>query len=181
MSASRVSPYQFVTLRTHERAPLLVPEKTKQLLLDSFTDCKRRFNLTVAGYVVLDDHAHFLFNVPPEHECFAVMADLLTQFLRAKRKATPLLERDVPNSTLFWSKAIEYRSSYSLDELRAYLDFIHYDPVRHGLVARAAEYRWSSLPTRIAQGHYPETWAELGPPAAIALITRDCRPRQEES
>lgn len=181
MSATRVSPYQFVTLRTHERTPLLARETTKQLLLDCFTDSKRRFRLTVAGYVVLDDHAHFLFSLPPEHECSAVMHDLLTHFMRAKRKSTPLLERELPNSTLFWDKTIEYRAIYDLDDLRAYLDFIHYDPVRHGLVARAAHYRWSSLPARIEQGHYPETWSDLGPPASIALVARDRRPARDES
>ncbi len=178
MSASRVSPYQFVTLRTHDRLPLLAPDKTKQLLLDCFTDSKRRFKLTVAGYAVLDDHAHFLFSPPLEQECSGVITDLLTQFMRARRKALPLLARETQKSTLFWNKSIEYRSAYTLDELRAYLDFIHYDPLRHGLVERAAEYPWSSLPARIEQGHYPESWSELGPPASIALVARDCPPRQ---
>ena len=174
MSASRVSPYQFVTLRTHERAPLLAQGKAKQLLLDCFTDSKKRFKLTVAGYVVLNDHAHFLFGMPVEHECAAVMNDLRAAFMRANRKSTPLLEREMPNNTPFWEHAIEYRSTYSLDDLRAYLDFIHYDPVRHGLVTRAADYPWSSLPARIAQGHYPESWADLGPPASLSRVTRDC-------
>lgn len=174
MSASRVSPYQFVTLRTYQRTPLLEPSAMKQRLLDCFMDCKRRYRLVVAGYVVLNDHAHFLFNTPVEHTAEQVMDELRTDFMRSKRRATPLLEREHPNNTLFWEQAIEYRSAYSPDDLRAYLDFIHYDPVRHELVTRAADYEWSSLPVRIAQGHYAETWADLGPPAAIARVMREC-------
>lgn len=179
MSASRVSPYHFVTIRAYERAPLLAQGKLKQLLLDCFAETKKRCKLTVAGYVLLDDHAHFLFSLPAEHECSAVMNELRTNFMRARRRATPLLERELPNSTPFWEQTIEYRCAYSVDDLRAYLDFIHYDPVRHGQVARAADYPWSSLPARIAQGHYAENWSELGPPAAISRITRDC-PLPEE-
>ncbi len=176
MSASRFSPFQFVTLRTFGRAPLMAKAPMKQLLLDCFTDTKKRFKLTVAGYVVLDDHAHFLFSIPGDYECSAVMNDLRAAFLRAWRKTTPLWERDAANISPFWEHNIEYRSAYAPEDLRAYLDFIHYDPVRHGLCQRAADYPWSSLPSRIAQGHYPESWAEIGPPAAIARVARDCVP-----
>jgi putative transposase len=180
VSASRVSPYQFVTLRAYEGAPLLAQGKIKQLLLDCFAETKKRFNLTVAGYVVLDDHVHFLFSLPADNECSAIMNDLRAGFMRARRKLTPLLERDPPNNTPFWAQAIEYRSTYSTDDLRAYLDFIHYDPVRHGITRHAADYPWSSLPARIAQGHYPETWADLGPPASIARVTRDFHPPEDK-
>ncbi len=181
MSASRFTPYQFVTLRTHERAPLLAKGPLKQLLLDCFTDTKKRFKLTVAGYVVLDDHAHFLFNAPAEQESSAVMNDLRGGFLRAWRKSVPLVQRDLANSIPFWEHGIEYRGAHTTDELRAYLDFIHYDPVRHGLAARAADYPWSSLPTRIVQGHYLDTWAELGPPAAISRVARECEPHKDRT
>jgi len=176
VSASRFSPYQFTTLRTFGRAPLLANDARKQLLLDCFTATKRRFGLAVAGYVVLDNHAHFLFSIPTEQECSAVMNDLRASHLRAWRKSTPLLERDASNNSPFWEQDIEYRSVYSTEALRNHLDFIHYDPVRHGLATRAADYPWSSLPTRIEQGYYTEYWADLGPPAAISRVTRECAP-----
>jgi len=174
VSATRFSPYQFITLRTFDRAPLLAQAAMKKWLLNSFMETKKRFRLAVAGYVVLDDHAHFLFAIPTEYEDSTVMNDLRAGFRRAWRKSTPLLERDAPNITPFWEHTIEYRCAYSTDDLRAYLDFIHYDPVRHGLITRAAEYPWSSLPARVAQGHYPEIWAEIGPPASISRVARAC-------
>lgn len=174
MSASRFTSYQFVTLRTYARAPLLAKAALKQLLLSCFTDTKKRFNLTVAGYVVLDDHAHFLFSMPADHDQAAVMNDLRAGFLRAWRKSTPILKRDTADDAPFWEHVIEYRSVDSTDDLRAYLDFIHYDPVRHALCTLAADYPWSSLPARIAQGHYAETWAEIGPPASISRVLREC-------
>lgn len=172
MLAFHFFPYQFVTLRTSRGAPLLAQAPMKQLLLNCFTETKKRYKLTVAGYVVLDDHAHFLFNVPAEFDCASVMNDLRAGFQRAWRKSMPVLERDAPNA--FREEDIEYHSTYESEELRAYLDFIHYDPVRHGLATRPADYIWSSLPARIAQGHYPETWAEVAPPAAISRVIREC-------
>lgn len=181
VSASRFSPYQFATLRTFGRAPLLAKDSMKQLLLDCFTKTKKRFGLTVAGYVVLNNHAHFLFRISADHECSAVMGYLRACHLRAWRKSTPLLERDAPNDCPFWEDGSESRSVYSTEDLRTYLDFIHYDPVRHGVAPRAGDYRWSSLPARIEQGHYPESWAEIGPPAAISRVVRECAPSESRT
>ncbi len=179
MSASQFSPYQLVTLRTYQRAPLLAEDPKKKMLLHSLSETKERFKLTIAGYVILDDHIHLLFSIPPEHECSAVMNDFRANFMRASRKTAPLLDREA--TTPCWEHRIEYCSAYSTDELRAYLDFIHYDPVRHQVVPRAADYRWSSLRARIAQGHYSESWAEMGPPAAIARVVRNFAGRANDS
>jgi putative transposase len=160
--------YRFVTLRTHGRANLLAEPECKQLFLTQLSQTRKRFRLAVAGYVLLDDHAHLLFIIPEGNECAAVVNDLRAGFLRAWRAARPR-EDDAP----FWEHGLETREVDKRGELRAYLDFIHYDPVRHGLVERAADYSWSSLPARIAQGVLPEDWAMAGPPAGIARVLRE--------
>jgi len=92
MSFSHFSPYQFVTLRTFGRAPLLAKDAMKQRLLDCFMETKKHFSLTIAGYVVLSDHAHFLFKIPGDYESSAIMNDLRTnrrRFLNGMRPTTP--------------------------------------------------------------------------------------------
>ncbi len=65
---------------------------------------------------------------------------------------------------------LEHRALHGAMQARAHLDFIHYEPVMHGLVERAVDYDWSSFPIRVAQGHFPENWAALAPPASIARV-----------
>ncbi len=158
----RASPdvFDFVTLRSARQAKSWTEEACKKRLLGKLREVKKRERLSVAAYVVLDDHAHFLLRAPSGHSCSTVVAALQTDFLDFWRETSAQLP------------GLEHRSVVGTEQLRAYLDFIHYEPVRHGLVERAAEYRWSSLPTRVVQGHYPEDWAALGPPAAIARVMR---------
>lgn len=172
MYVSRFSPFQFATLRAYGRARLLASDRLKKLLLERFQETKKRFHLTVAGYVILDDHAHFLFSIPGEYECTVVLNDLRAGFLREWRKNRPLLEREQEDDIPFWERDLDIRSLHTPEDLRAYLDFIHYDPVRHGLTRQPGDYRWSSLPARISQGHYPEQWGMMGPPATIAQVLR---------
>lgn len=159
---------RFVTLRTHDRAALLAEPEVKRLLLAQFSRTRKRFNLAVAGYVVLDDHVHLLLIMAESHELPAVLNDLRAGLQRAWRASPYAQQDDAP----FWERGLEIREVGERGEMRAYLDSIHYDPVRHGLVPRAADYPWSSLPARIAQGVLSEDWATTGPPAGNARILR---------
>lgn len=174
MSVTPSSPFHFATLRTHGRAPLLSSNSLKTLLLQRFQETRQRFSLEVAGYVLLDDHAHFLFRVPATVDTSVVMNDMRGGFLREWRKNHAAMAESTREDVPFWEHGIEYRQAHTKDELRAFLDFIHFDPARHGLVQRPVDYPWSSLPARVEQGHYPDAWGSLGAPASIRQVERGC-------
>lgn len=44
-------------------------------------------------------------------------------------------------------------------DFQAHLDYIHYNPVKHGHVSCAVEWPYSSLHRYIASGEFPEDWA----------------------
>lgn len=152
----------FVTLECLQRKPLLANPRVKQLLVHALHETKKQFTLHLGGYVILDDHAHFAFIVPATTDVQAPMNYLRARFLREWRELESHKE-----DAAFWEHGIKGRLLKNLDDLRAHLDFIHYDPVRHGQVWRAMDYPWSSLRARVEQGHYPEDWGVMGPPASL--------------
>ena len=50
------------------------------------------------------------------------------------------------------------------DDFEKHLDYIHYNPVKHGLVALPSDWPWSSLHRWIRDGGYPADWG-CGPTA----------------
>jgi putative transposase len=161
----------FVTLECFQRQTLMARPPVKQMMVESIRETKKQFGLRVAAYVVLDDHAHLVFVAPVETECMGPMNALRARMVRVWRERDQVLE-DAP----FWSRGMKSRLLADRDDLRAHLDFVHYDPVRHGLCERAFDYPWSSLPARVEQGHYPEDWALLGPPASLSRLARSADP-----
>jgi len=155
----------YATLYTRDKEPLFARREAKQLLLGKMQETKHQFMLIVAAYVVLDDHLHWLFATPPSNECSAIINHLRASTQRDWRKLEPGHdERPV------WQHGFKHRLVTEKDDLRDHLDVIHYDPVYHGAVARAADYPWSSLPARVAEGHFADDWGVLAPPAAVAKI-----------
>jgi len=66
----------------------------------------------------------------------------------------------------FWEHTIRDDRDYT-----AHMDYIHFNPVKHGLVARGADWPYSSFHRCVAKGFYPPEWdgsstelAEAGEP-----------------
>ncbi len=58
----------------------------------------------------------------------------------------------------FWEHAIRDECDYA-----AHMDYIHFNPVKHGLVHYAADWPFSSFHRAVAQGLYPSEWKASGP------------------
>ena len=155
----------FVTMECFQRQPLMARPLLKQMLFDAIQKTRKQFSLHVAAYVILDNHVHLVFMVPAEGECLAPM-----NYLRARMTRILREQEHLPEGSPFWGHGMKLRQLGDSADLRAHIDYIHYDPVRHGLCERAFDYPWSSLPARVEQGHYPEDWAVIGPPASLSRI-----------
>lgn len=131
-------------------------------MLGNLQAAKKRLGLSVAAYVLLDDQAHFLLQTQAGQTNSTLLQELRSGLCDVNEMAGASRET--------WVADIEHRTLVGISQARAHLDFIHYQPVLCGLVERAVEYDWSSLAARVEQGHYPENWAELAPPASIALV-----------
>lgn len=168
----RLHVFQFVTIYTHAQQPLLASTLAKELMLAQLRLVKDRYNLDIVGYVVLDDHVHFLCATRCEMEIGTVVEKLRKGFAREWRHLQSGGQSGLEHPMPVWKPDfLSYRLTM-VDELHPHLNFIHYDAVRHGYVARAADYIWSSLPARVEQGHYPEDWAIHATPAGVAKVAR---------
>jgi putative transposase len=54
----------------------------------------------------------------------------------------------------FWEHIIRDERDYS-----AHLDYVHFNPVKHGLVAHPAEWPYSTFQKCVALGWYDRAWA----------------------
>ncbi|YAA75526.1 REP-associated tyrosine transposase [Methylomonas sp. HW2-6] len=56
----------------------------------------------------------------------------------------------------YWEHQIRDESDY-----QRHLDYIHYNPVKHGYVDKAVDWRYSSIHRWIKLGVYTENWAAV--------------------
>jgi len=48
------------------------------------------------------------------------------------------------------------------EDYAAHMDYVHFNPVKHGLVSSAAEWPYSTFKSCVDRGLYPEDWIGVG-------------------
>ncbi|WP_426207729.1 REP-associated tyrosine transposase [Massilia sp. TWP1-3-3] len=118
---------------------------------------KRPFH--VDAWVVLHNHSHAIWTLPPgDHDCASRWRAVKIAFSKAVRKAR------APRATdAIWERHYRARRIATDDEYRALVDYVHANPVAHGICAAAADWPWSSVHRFAAAGLIPDAHAKKAP------------------
>lgn len=145
----------FITSVTWQRRPYLRPDEHKERLLDVMRVVKCTIPYRMLGYVILDDHFHWII-VPGVAEDYPRIMQSVKQRIARELRISPCWQRR------YWDHIIRDNN-----DLHRHLDYIHYNPVKHGHVDAPCHYRWSSLGEYISRGHYMENWGITEEPTGI--------------
>jgi len=118
----------------------------------------------IDAWVVLPDHLHCLWTLPENDMDFsgrwqAIKTAFSKQISGGEFRSASRLgkgERGIWQRR-FWEHTIRDDQDYG-----AHFDYIHFNPVRHGLVAHPAHWPYSSFHRSAAMGLYPADWAGDG-------------------
>lgn len=147
--------WYFFTVVTHQRRPYLTEPAWPHLKL-AFRSAAMRMPFRIPAIVVLPDHLHCIWSLP------AGDADHSRrwQFIKASF-ARRLQRQDGCVSARVWEA--RYWEHWLRDEtdFRRHLDYIHYNPVKHGHALRPADWRFSSFARYVERGIYPPDWGTM--------------------
>ncbi|ABA57281.1 Protein of unknown function DUF1568 [Nitrosococcus oceani ATCC 19707] len=150
----------FFTVALLERQSHLLTEHIDDLRL-AFADARRRRPFTIEAIVILPDHLHCLWTLPPGDSDFSVRwHDIKARFSARIPPGERLSARRLKKSERgiwqrrFWEHVIRDERDFWLHG-----DYIHYNPVKHGHTEKAADWPYSSFQRFVQRGFYPLNWA----------------------
>jgi len=114
----------------------------------------------IDAIVVLPDHLHCLWQLPPGDDDYPLRWRLIkARFSQGvPDDVTPTASRVRRGERGVWQRRYwEHRIRDGADHAR-HLDYIHYNPVKHGHAAMAKDWPYSSFRRWVARGVYPEEW-----------------------
>jgi putative transposase len=123
-----------------------------------------RLPFHIDAWVVLPDHMHCQWTLPEGDADFSGrMREIKAGFTRriapqAERTIGTLRQRESGIwQRRFWEHTIRDERDYA-----AHMDYIHFNPVKHGLVTEARAWEYSSFRRCVAAGLYPPSWDGAG-------------------
>ena len=114
----------------------------------AFRACRDRYPFSLTAGVILPDHLHCIVALPGGDTAGGARWRLLQT----------LLERVVGGGSGTW-RSFEDRALRGEAELQKQIDYVHADPVRHGLVRSPEKWPFSSLHAYVQHGLRPMYWS----------------------
>ena len=136
-----------VTLR-NRRSDALV--RHVDALRASWRAAKLRNPHEVIAAVVLPDHLHAVIQMAEDADYSRLWQDLKKGFTRRVASGSP----SSPWQPRFWEHTIR-----DLTDLQRHIDYVHINPMKHGLVSRLDDWPHSSFHRYVQKGLLPLHWA----------------------
>lgn len=128
-------------------------------LRQAFRDVRRQHLYHIDAMVVLPDHIHALWTLPDgDADYSSRWRAIKARFSRALVRDGVSLVRNQRGEYDLWQRRFWEHLVRNETDFARHLDFIHYNPVKHGLVASPANWRFSSIHRYILLGIIPPDW-----------------------
>ncbi len=150
----------FFTVNLADRSSSLLVERIDALRA-SVRDVMRTRPFSSVAWVVLPDHMHAIWTLPDGD------ADYATRWMRIKQGFCERVPQSghIPASRQkrkergIWQRRYWEHLIRDEDDLRNHIDYIHFNPVKHGLVTQVADWPHSSFHRFVREGVLPVDWS----------------------
>ena len=130
-------------------------------LRGAFRQTRERHPFTTDAIVVLPDHLHAIWTMPEGDRDFATRWRLIkSTFSRSFATGEPVsASRVAKRERGIWQRRYWEHTIHDEDDFGRHVDYVHINPVKHGLVTRVRDWPHSSFHRMVKLGMYPEDWA----------------------
>jgi putative transposase len=148
----------FITSVTRDRLPLFAAEHNVDLLFSTLRSVQAIHPFHLLAYAILPDHMHLLMRTEPDTDFSQVMKSIKWNFTR-NYKAAKAIEEPLPLwQERFWDHVIRDET-----DLSHHMDYIHYNPVKHGCVDAPEKWKSSTFSYWLERGYYTSGWGRAEP------------------
>jgi putative transposase len=154
----------FFTVVTYRRRSWLTDNDARQSLRQGIALARRSHPFEIDAWVLLPDHLHCVWTLPPGDANFAVRWAIIKR--HATRCCGARLHRDDwmsasknrrHEATLWQRRYWEHQIRNEAD-FRRHIDYLHWNPVKHGYVDEVAQWPYSTFHRHVRDGVYPMNW-----------------------
>jgi len=151
----------FFTVNLADRSSRLLVERV-DALRESVRETMRARPFASVAWVVLPNHLHAIWTLPEGDADFATRWMRIKQAFceRVPRTERVSVSRRNRNERGIWQRRYWEHSIRDERDLQNHIDYIHFNPVKHGYVARVRDWPHSSFRRFVSEGALTWDWAE---------------------
>ena len=152
--------YYFFTIVTYERRKILTSELARKHLRHAFDKVRAKRYFETIAICLLPEHLHCIWKLPEGDGDFSTRWSLIKRDFTMNYLREGGDEFAQSNSRLkhrhrgIWQKRFWEHQIGDERDLQNHIDYIHYNPVKHGLVKDVDSWPWSTYHKYVESGYY---------------------------
>jgi len=157
----------FFTVVTYKRKPVLENPVCIKRLRASIKETRRTYPFHIDAWVLLPEHMHCIWTLPDRDGNYSRLWGLIKQGFTKRARAllpdaTNSLSRIKHREACVWQRRFWEHEIRNEEDFNNHVDYIHYNPVKHGHVQRVQDWPFSTFHRYVKQGIYSVDWAGDG-------------------
>lgn len=157
----------FFTVVSYNRRPILCDEVIRQATREAVKQVRHTHPFDIEAWVTLPDHIHALWTLPQGDHDFGKRWGLIKSFVSKQCLDYRALKSKLSPSNIkrfesgIWQRRFWEHQIRDEVDFANHMDYLHFNPAKHGLVKQVADWPYSSFHRHVAQGVYAKDWAAL--------------------
>ncbi|MFN0195473.1 MAG: REP-associated tyrosine transposase [Planctomycetaceae bacterium] len=164
---NRIGRTYFFTVVTYERQQILTTDLGRECLRTAIHTVQRDRPFSIVAIVLLPDHLHSIWELPEGD------SDYSTRWRRIKsifsrhwlkhggNVGEKSSSRHAREEQTIWQRRFFEHTCRDDSDLKRCVDYVHINPLKHGLVERVADWPWSSFHRYVQSGEYLMDWGNV--------------------
>ncbi len=154
----------FFTLVTYNRKSIFRSKSARDLLHFTWVDVQSRHKFEAIAVCLLPDHIHAIWKLPEGDSDYPMrwkeIKRLFTrEYLRQIGPGEARNEsRQIQGEAAIWQRRYWTHVLFDQDDLNNHIDYIHINPLKHGLVNQVSDWEFSSFHRYVKDEIYPPDW-----------------------
>ena len=154
----------FITFVTFGRFHIFEDENVLHILYRVWNKVANRHPFTTDAICVLPDHIHTLITLPENDSNYSLRIreikrlftiNYLADFNEIVRRDSSRISK---NEATIWQRRFWEHTIRDNQDYENHFNYIHFNPVKHGLVNNVADWPWSSFHRHVKSGVYEPDW-----------------------
>lgn len=157
----------FFTVVTFERRPFLLNDQVRTALRHGIQEVRQSLPFSVDAWVLLPDHLHAIWTLPENDDNFGSRWAVIKRTVSRQCGYLAGNDRSIKESpgkrreSRIWQRRFwDHLIRDDLDFQR-HLDYLHWNPVKHGYVKRVIYWPYSTFHRFVNQGLYLPDWGGI--------------------
>jgi putative transposase len=153
----------FFTLVTFNRNHILTNPQYIDTLRESFKLAMRSYPFTIDAHVILPDHIHMIWTLPQGDDNYplrwSIIKNSFSRHMNKSLKSCEPLNKGAKGEAGFWQRRYWEHVIRDDTDLSNHIDYIHFNPVKHGYVLNPEDWELSSFKKYCDKGYYVGNWS----------------------